>query len=180
MISLRSKLTQAVLGYFMLHEEVEVYVNEMARLLSQDQGNLDRKLKELEKEGLLKSELRGKQRYYSLNASFPLLAEYKKIVLKTVGFEQNLRQLLQGIKGLKHAYLFGPYAQNKMDASSDIDLLVIGNHSSIDLHKRIAEIQKSTKREINVINLTSNDYEKKAKADPFLKSILIKKKIQLL
>ena len=85
MLSLRSKIAQAVLGYFMLHEGTELYVHEMARRLSLNQGNLDRKLKQLEKEGILKSELRGKERYYSLNTSFPLLKEYKRIVLKTIG-----------------------------------------------------------------------------------------------
>ena len=180
MISLRSKITRAVLGYFMLHETSELYVHEMARRLSLDQGNLDRKLKELEKESVLKSNLRGKERYYSLNASFPLLQEYKKIILKTVGFEQTLKQLLKSVKGLEHAYLFGSYARDKMDLSSDIDLLVVGNHSSIELQRKIAEIQKSIKREINVISMNPGEYLKKRKNDPFLKSVLQKKKVQLL
>lgn len=179
MVSLRSRITQAVLGYFMLHEDSELYVHEMARRLSLDQGNLDRKLKELEKEDILKSDLRGKERYYSLNASFPLLQEYKKIILKTVGFEQSLKQLLKTVKGLEHAYLFGSYARNKMDRSSDIDLLVVGDHSAIELQRKIAEIQKSVKREINVISMSAGEYRKKQRSDPFLKSILQKKKVQL-
>ena len=180
MISLRSKITQAVLGYFMLHEDSELYVHEMARRLFLDQGNLDRKLKELEKESILKSDLRGKERYYSLNGSFPLLQEYKKIILKTVGFEQSLKQLLKAVKGVAHAYLFGSYAGNKMDVSSDIDLLVMGDHSSLDLQRKIAEIQKSVKREINVISMSAEEYRKKQKNDPFLKSVLLKEKVQLL
>ena len=180
MISLRSKITQAVLGYFMLHEDSELYVHEMARCLSLDQGNLDRKLKELEKEGILKSDLRGKERYYSLNSSFPLFQEYKKIILKTVGFEQSLKQLLKAVNGLECAYLFGSYVRSKMDRSSDIDLLVVGDHSAIELQKKVAEIQKSVKREINVISMSGEEYRKKQKSDPFLKSILQKKKVQLL
>ena len=180
MISLRSKITQAVLGYFMLHEDSELYVHEIARRLSLDQGNLDRKLKELEKEGILKSDLRGKERYYSLDAYFPLFREYKKIILKTVGFEQSLKQLLKPVKGLEHAYLFGSYAGNKMDRSSDIDLLVVGDHSAIELQRKIAEIQKSVKREINVISMSPGEYRKKQKDDRFLKSVLRKKKVQLL
>lgn len=180
MLSLKSKIAQAVLGYFMLHEGAELYVNEMARLLSVDQGNLDRKLKELEKEGILKSELRGKERYYSLNPSFPLLTEYKKIVLKTIGLEHVLKKALQKVKGLKEAYLFGSYAKDQMDAASDIDLLAIGNHNTLELQKRISEIQKSVGREINVVSLGSAEYEKKRKGDPFVKSILQGKRIQIL
>ncbi len=180
MISLRSDITQKVLGYFMLHDRAELYINEMARRLSVDDGNLTRKLKELEKEGILKSELKGQEKYYSLNRSFPLVQEYKKIILKTVGLEQQLKELLKPIKGLKNAYIFGSYATDKMDASSDIDLMVVGNHSTIEVQKKIAEIQKSVNREINVINLSREEYAKKQKSDPFIKSILRKKKIQIL
>ena len=66
----------------MLREGTGLYVYEMTRCLSFNQGSLDRKLKGLEKEGILKSELRGKERYYSLNPSFPLLKEYKKLSLR--------------------------------------------------------------------------------------------------
>ena len=180
MIGLRSKVTQRVLGYFMLHEGAELYVNEMARRLSLDQGNLDRKLKELEKEGILKSELRGKERYYSLNPSFPLLKEYKKIILKTVGLEHLLKEALQTVRGLRRAYLFGSYAKDRMDLASDIDLLAIGNHNTLDLQKKISEIQKSLGREINVVQMSRAEYEKKQKSDPFLKSIQQGEKIQIL
>lgn len=180
MLNLRSKITQAVLGYFMLHETAELYVHEMARLLSVDQKNLDRKLKQLEEEGIFKSEFRGKERYYSLNTSFPLLKEYKKIILKTVGLEHTLKKVLQKVKGLKQAYLFGSYAKDQMDAASDIDLLAVGNHNTIELQKEISDIQKSIGREINVVSFGSSEYEKKRKSDPFLKSISQGKKIQVI
>ena len=179
MISLRSKITQAVLGYFMLHNESQLYVNEMARRLSVDQGNLDRKLKELEKDGLLKSELKGKERYYSLNRSFPLLKEYKKIILKTVGFEHALKESLKQVRGLKRAIIFGSYAEDKMDVASDIDLLAIGSHDTINLQRNIGALQKTLDREINVISMSESEYQKK-KNDPLLKSIQEKKKINIL
>ena len=179
MLSLKSKITQAVLGYFMLHEGQELYVNEMARRLALDQGNLDRKLKQLEKEGILKSELKGKERYYSLNSSFSLLKEYKKIVLKTIGLEHILKEALQKVQGLKQAYLFGSYAKDQMDAASDIDLLAVGNHDTLELQKEISGIQKSVGREINVMSLGPTEYEKKRKSDPFIKSVLQGKKIQI-
>lgn len=179
MLNLRSKITQAVLGYFMLHEGSELYVHEMARLLSVDQKNLDRKLKELEEEGIFKSEFRGKERYYSLNTSFSLLKEYKKIILKTIGLEHVLKEALQKVKGLKQAYLFGSYAKDQMDAASDIDLLAVGNHNTLELQKEISEVQKSVGREINVISFGPAEYKKRRKSDPFVKSVLQGKKIQI-
>ena len=180
MLSLRSKITQAVLGHFMLHEGAELYVHEMARRLSLDQGNLDRKLRELEKEGMLKSELRGRERYYSLNASFPLFKEYKRIVLKTVGLEHLLREALRGLKGLRRLCIFGSYAEDKMDAASDIDLLALGDHDSLELQRRISQVKQSSGREINVIGMGLAEYERRRRSDPFLQSVHRGKRIQII
>ena len=171
MLSLRSKISQKVLNYFMLQQGVERYVSDLARSLQVENGNLTRKLTELEKEGILKSRLQGNQRYYSLNKSFPLLKEYKNIVLKTS---------LGKISGIKKAIIFGSYAQDKMDSHSDIDLLVIGEHSTIEFQKAVADVQKFIQRDINAVSMSLEEYTEKKKNDPFLKSIETKKSVKII
>ena len=139
-------------------------------LLRVETGNLTRKLISFEKEGILKSRWQGKQRYYSLDKAFPLLKEYKNIVFKTIGLEQLLKDSLRKISGIKTAIIYGSYAQNKMDSHSDIDLLVVGKHSTVLLQKAIAGIQKSIRREINVVSMSLEEYQQKQKT-PFLRSI---------
>lgn len=180
MISLRSKNTKAILGHMFLHEDEELYVNEMARKFSLDDGNLSRKLKELATEGILRCRERGNACYYSLNPSYPLLKEYKGIVLKTIGLEQKLREVLAGISGIEQAFIFGSYADGTMDAASDIDVLVIGRHDTLALQKAVASLQKGVDREINVIGMGPQEYKEKLKKDPFLRSLAKKKKIRLL
>jgi predicted nucleotidyltransferase len=179
MLNLRSVISKKILGYFFLHEEKELYLNEMCRRFNLDRGNLVKKLRELEAEGVLKSEWKGNQRYYHLNPSFPLIKEYKKIILKTIGIEQTLKSLLKKIKGVEKAFLFGSYAQNKMDSLSDLDLIVIGEHNTIALNREIAQLQKEIDREINVISIDSDEFEAKRKKDPFFQRILKKEKIEL-
>ncbi len=180
MISLRSKNTKTILGHMFLHEDAELYVNEMARKFSLDDGNLSRKLKELATEGILRCRERGSSCYYSLNPDYPLLKEYKGIVLKTIGLEQKLREALSGISGIEQAFIFGSYAGGTMDASSDIDVLVMGSQDTLVLQKAVALLQKETDREINVISMGSREYKEKLNKDPFLKSLAKKKKIRLL
>ncbi|MBI4115392.1 MAG: nucleotidyltransferase domain-containing protein [Candidatus Omnitrophica bacterium] len=179
MLSLRSKITRAVLSYFLLHDHAEMYVLEMARRLHLDDSNLAKKLRELEKEGILKSEEKGKERYYSLNKSFPLLKEYRQIVLKTVGLEGALKELLREVKGIEEAYLFGSYAKNRMDSSSDIDLMVIGDHDTVGLRKKLSGIQKTTDREINLVSMSPAEYDKRKKQDSFVRSLQKSKKVKL-
>ncbi len=180
MISLRSKIAQKVLNYFMLQQGAEIYVNDLARILDLESGNLTRKLLELEKEGILKSAWQGRQRYYSLNKNFPLIKEYKNIILKTVGFEQILKTELKKIAGIQRAVIFGSYARDRMDSHSDIDLLVVGGHSTIELGKTIARIQKTVGRDINLISMAIDEYDRKKKSDPLLKSIGTNKAIKLI
>lgn len=180
MISLKSKIAIKILNYFLLNPEKKRYINELALLLSEDPKNVYRKLQDLEKEGILKSEFLGKQRYFYLNKNYPLLNEYKAIFFKKSGFEQKLKGALKKIKGINEAYLFGSYAKNKMDNNSDLDLLVIGSHSLIDVQKLIIKFQKEIGREINVINLSNEEFKKKKKNNnPFIKNIFSNKIIKL-
>ena len=181
MISLRSKIASDLLGYFFLNPDAAHYVNELERRLKVDKRNLVKKLKELEEAGLMKSTARGNLKLYSLNNKFPLFNEYKKIILKTVGIESKLRQAIGGVKGVKKAVIFGSYAKDKLGAHSDIDLLVIGGHSSIELQRHIGRIQRGTGREINVVNMDESEYkERLRKKDPFLNGITKNKHINIL
>jgi predicted nucleotidyltransferase/predicted transcriptional regulator with HTH domain len=180
MISFKSEITKKVLNYFFLNPHESQYVNELSRKLSLDKRNLVKKIRDLEKEGLLKSEVRGNMRLYSLNKHYPLLAEMKNIFLKTAGVENKLRTILNELPGVKKAFLFGSYAQDKMSAHSDIDLLIVGNHKIIALQKKLSALQKELEREINAINMDEPEFAKKRRnQDPFISNIFKNKTIEL-
>jgi len=163
MISLRSKVAVKLLDYYFLNPDSQHYINELARILELDPKNTETKLKEFEKTGLFKSEFRGKERYFFLAKDSPVLEHYSQIFLKTYGIEKRLQDTLRGIKGLKEAYIFGSYANNKMDSSSDIDILAVGSHSVLELQRPIAKLQKDTGREFNVTNMSPKEFALKKK-----------------
>jgi len=181
MISMRSKVTKKLLNYFFLHPEDNLFVNEISRKLDIDKRNLVKKLKELEEEGILTSEARGNQKLYSMNSSYPLHNEYRKIVFKTIGIENRLRDLLKTVEGVKKVYLFGSYAKDELDAHSDIDLLVIGEHKIVKLQKQITLLQKEIDREINVVNMDNKEFKnRKKRKDVFLETVFRKKYIEVI
>ncbi len=112
-----------------------------------------------------------RERYYSLNKSYPLIDEYKKIILKTVGVEAAMKELFSTVPGVKKAYIYGSYAKDRMDSASDIDLLVVGEHSTLDLQARLAKLQQKLSREINMTSLSVLEYDSKKKSDPFIRKI---------
>lgn len=172
MISLRSTITQKVLGYMFLNPSVRHHVSELARVLSVDGKNLHRKLVELEQHGLLKSEFSGKQRYFFLNDRFPLLKEYRSISRKSFGLQHRIAARLREVEGVEAAYIFGSYARDVMDEASDIDLLVVGDHSPRDLSRVLLPVQRENGRVINPINMTQQELKcRRRRRDPLLRSI---------
>lgn len=180
MISLRSELTKKLLNYFFINPWEKLYVNEISRKFNLDKRNLVKKIKELEQEGILKSESRGNLKLYSIDKGYRLYSEYKNIILKTFGLGDKLRKIIQSTPGIKEAYIYGSYALGKMGAHSDIDLLIVGNHNILQLQRKLNQLQKETDREINVVNMDNKEYENRIKKkDSFIKEILNKKHIKL-
>ena len=181
MISMKSKITKVLLNYFFLNPGESLFVNEISRKLDLDKRNLVKKLKELKEEGIMVSETSGNQRIYSINRLYPLYEEYRKIVFKTIGIESKLKRMLKQVTGIEKVYLFGSYAKDAMEVHSDIDLLVIGEHSIMELQKEITKIQKEIGREINVVNMDMMDFEKRQKnKDPFIGTVFKEKNIKVI
>lgn len=179
MINFKAKITQAVLGYFFVNPQAEMYLNEMARKFKVDRGNLARKLAELEKEGILLKNKKGNLSLYTVNRAYPFLRELRRIFLKSFGLENELRRKLKSIKGIKSAIIFGSYAKDKLSAESDIDLLLVGSHKLLDAQSEIIKLQSRLDREINVIDMTEGEFHRK-KNEEFLKNALSGKIIKLI
>jgi len=181
MISLRSELTKKLLNYFFINPQESLYVNELSRKLNLDKRNLVKKLKELEKDGILKSQIRRNLKLFSINKSYPLYKEYKNIILKTTGLEDKLKKVMKEVAGIVEAYIYGSYAKNKMDAHSDIDLLIIGSHEIVLLQRKLNKLQKDTDREINSVSMDEHEFKKRLKSkDPFISEVLRRKHIKII
>jgi len=172
MINFNSKLVLKLMGYFFLNSKDRKYVNEIARILEIDPGNLNRQLKTLEQEGILISEARGNQKYYFLNEKYPLLKEVKKIYNMKCGLLPELTKKLKNLLGLKEAYIFGSYARDTFQQGSDIDILLIGEHSTREAKKIIFSLQSQFQREFNVVDITEKEFiQRKKNQDEFIQNI---------
>lgn len=181
MFNFNSKIANKVLRYFFINQHKKNYINELARILDADTGNLSRKLKEMENEGILSSEFLGEQRYYFINKKYPLLKEVKKIFEFKYGLKDLIANKLKKIKGIKQAYIFGSYAKGNFEPESDIDILIVGNHPVMEATKALLPLQQKIARLINVVDLTEKEFEKRKKEkDEFISNIFDNKIIKIL
>ncbi len=165
---------QALLALFVSGPAGEYHLHEIGRILDKKPGVFQKSLNSLEKEGILKSRMRGNQRLVSLNKQYPLLKEIIKIIQKTVGVEALLRELVQKESRVQTAYIFGSYAKDKMRSDSDIDLLLVGEQEAEDgILEELEKIEKKIQREINPKFYSPRGYvRKKKQKNPFLREIL--------
>ncbi len=176
----KSKEKNTILGYYLTNPEARHYINEVAEMFGMYPANVNKRLKELEKDGILKSEFVGKERYFFLNKQFPLLGPYKEIFQKTIGIEQILLEIFLQKKQSKEVYIFGSYARNTMDAESDIDILVIGDFPILELEKIAMTLRKRFGREFNFISMSEKEFKnKKVKKNPFIQQIFSDKIIKI-
>jgi hypothetical protein len=181
MFRFKSKIENEVLRYFFINQNQRAYINELARTLDLDPGNLSRKLKEFEEEGILNSEFLGKQKYYFLNKKYPLIKEIKKAFSMKNGLPDLIASEMQKIKKIKQVFIFGSYAKGKFNDKSDIDVLIIGNHSLSEVSKAIMKIEKKIKREINTVDMTEAEFKKRKKdKDEFVEDIFSEKIIKII
>jgi len=181
MLDLRSKARQRLLAYYFTNPTARVHLRDLAERLSIDPSNLSRELHRLENEGLFRSEVSGRQKYFQLNREYPLFDEVRGIVSKTIGAAPLIAQSLKKIEGIEEAYLYGSFARNQQDAASDIDVLVIGTPRSEGLAETVRKLERHLGREVNYTVLTRKEFDsRRTRKDAFLDNVWHNKRVSLI
>jgi predicted nucleotidyltransferase len=172
MLNLRSKLRQRLLAYYFTNPTARLHLRDLAQRLDIDPSNLSKELRRLEREGLFRSEVSGRQKYFQLNHDYPLFEEVRKIVNKTIGAAPLISRLLKKIGGIDEAYLYGSFARNQQDAASDIDVLVIGTPHEAALAQAVSKLERQLGREINYTVLSPKELKsRRTRKDAFLENV---------
>jgi predicted nucleotidyltransferase len=181
MFDLRSKARQRLLAFYFTNPTARRHLRDLAERLEIDPSNLSKELGRLEDEGLFRSEVSGRQKYFQLNREYALFDEVRGIVKKTVGVVPLIAQSLKKIEGMREAYLYGSFARNQQDVASDIDVLIIGAPREEILAEAVRKLERQLGREINYTILTPKEFEaRRARKDAFLENVWQNKRVALL
>lgn len=176
----KSKTRKELFKLYFTNPEGEYYLRELERLLDTPVSMIRKELIRLEHEGVFLSYKKGNLLYYSINKLYPLFAELKSIVFKTVGVEGALRQVLAKVKGIELTFIYGSFAKKSENAASDIDLFIMGNVNEDQLIREVRKAEEGFKREINYTLYTREEFKKKkAKKDSFILDLIENPKVFL-
>lgn len=157
----RSKVRGKMLGFLFSNAGKEFYLSELARQVSTSPGNIQREIAPFLQDGLIRRTKRGGLVFYSLNPSHALFSEIQSLILKTLGVEGRLRALVEKMKEIKFALLYGSFAQEKEHGESDIDLLVVSEGALRDFYSPLSRLESELGREINATVYSSGEFRKR-------------------
>lgn len=122
------KVRQRVLAVLFGMPDRSFYANEVIALAQSGTGAVQRELADLSAAGLLTVSKQGNQKHYQANASAPVFAELRGLVLKTMGLADVLRAALAPLAGqIDGAFIYGSVARQQDTAQSDVDLMIVSS-----------------------------------------------------
>ena len=172
--SLFPRVRQGVLSATLTRPEKWWYVSELAEFLHTRPSSLQRELSSLEQSGILQLRKDGRRKYFKAETRSPIFRDLRNILEKTVGLIPTLRQTLRPFQNkVICAFVFGSVARGEERATSDVDLMVIGNVGLSQLSPALRKTEERLGREVNVTNYSVDEFRKKvAENDHFLATVL--------
>ncbi|WP_415765827.1 nucleotidyltransferase domain-containing protein [Pseudomonas sp. ZB1P45] len=158
---------QKVLGLLFGKPDRSFYANEIDRWDQVGKGSLMRELDRLQRAGVLTMTRQGNQTHYQANPDCPIYSELLGIARKTFGIAEPLRQALQPFaEQIIWAFVYGSVAKDQANASSDIDLMLIGEglHYS-EVMERLIPMEEQLGRVLNPTLYTPDDWAAKLAAE---------------
>lgn len=180
--ALFSRTQQRVLGVLFGRPDRSFFANEIVRLVGGGFGAVHRELAALESAGLVTARHIGNQKHYQANRDAPIFEELRGIVVKTAGLADVLREALAPLAPrIRAAFVYGSVAKGTDTASSDIDLMVVGEKVPYaDIFKRLSSVEPRLGRKVNPTVLTPQELEKHRGDDGFHARVLKQAKIFVL
>ena len=177
--ALLPKTRQAILGVTLMNPETRWHLSGLAQLLGVVPGALQRELGLLVAAGILRREMEGRQVYFQADPECPLFEELRSIMRKTVGLVDVLRDALNALsENLVVAFVYGSLATGTEHSRSDVDLMVIGRVTLLELTLTLSEAQGVLVREVNPTIYSAEEFRAKvAGKDHFVTSVLASKKL---
>jgi predicted nucleotidyltransferase len=178
--ALFSQVQQRVLALLFGQPERSYYGAELIRLVGSGTGAVHRELDRLARSGLVTVTRVGNQKHYRANAQSPIFDELHRLVVKTVGLVEPLREALEPAAGkIRAAFIYGSAAKGTDSAKSDIDLMVIGDDLTYpDLYVTLERAEGTLQRKVNPNFMTPADWKRKlANESPFVLKVKARPKI---
>jgi len=152
--------------------ENELHVRKIQRRSGLTIGTVQQELAKLSSLDLVKSRRDGNRLCYRANRDHLLFSEIHNLVIKTSGLVELLFAALADLDILV-AFVFGSVARDEISASSDVDLMIVGECSLKDVTSALAGVPEQLGREVNPVVLSLEEFRTRiSKGEHFISRVL--------
>lgn len=163
---------------FGIASDSELYMREIERRTGFAIGTVQTELKKLQRLDIISRVRDGNRVYYRANTAHPVYPEIRALVLKTSGLADVIVNALGNETDIRVAFVFGSFAREEEKASSDVDLMVVGDIGLRKLTGLLMDVSGKIGREINPHVFSEKEFIKRKKdQDHFLNQVLEAPKI---
>ncbi len=179
--ALFNKTRYSVLSLLFVNDDNSFYLREIIAELGLGRGAVQRELAQLCEVGLVLRSRRGNQVFYQANKESPIFPELKSLMVKTAGVSDTIKAALSPLEdNIKLAFIYGSFAEGKDNATSDIDLLIVGSVTMRKLVSALQGAQRTLGREINPAVYGIDEFRRRlAEKHHFVSSVYRARKIYL-
>jgi len=151
-----SKTRIKLLLKFFINPLTKSYLRELAKEFDVSTNSIRLELNRLEKSDLLISEMQGRTVQYQANTKNTLFKDIRSVMLKYVGIDSLIENIISKLGELRSAYIIGDYA-NGMDTGI-IDIVLIGNINKDILNQLVGKTEKLINRKIKWLTLEEKEF----------------------
>jgi len=144
-----SKTRIKLLLKFFLNSHATAYLRSLESEFGESTNGIRLELNRLEAAGLLVSETEGNKKIFRANTSHPLFQEIHNIILKQIGLDRVVENVIQRLGTVQFVYLVGDFSKG-MD-SPVIDLVMIGDFDKTYLAALVEKAEKLVGRKIRYL-----------------------------
>jgi uncharacterized protein len=168
------QVRQGVLAATLTQPQKWWYLSELADRLGTTPSSLQRELSSLVASGILTHRREGTRVYFKAETRSPVFRELQQLFEKTAGLIPIVEQILEpfGDK-VQCAFVYGSVARSREQATSDVDLMVVGKTGLADLSSSLRKAEQRLGREVNATVYSPEEFRAKVKShDHFLTTVL--------
>jgi hypothetical protein len=150
-----SKTRIKLLLKFFLNSNSTSWLRSLESEFGESSNAIRLELNHLEQAGLLLSESEGNKKIFRANTGHPLFREIHNIVLKHIGLDQVVENVIRRLGDVQRVYVVGDFSKGK--DSPVIDLIFIGEFDKTYLTTLVEKAEKIVARKIRYLIYDNDD-----------------------
>jgi predicted nucleotidyltransferase len=153
-----SKTRLKLLLKFFLNRNSSSYLRELENEFGESTNSIRLELNRFEKAGLLESYAKGNKKFYQANVSHPLFPDINNILMKYVGFDKIIENIIKKLGEMKCVYVVGEFARG--NDNHVIDLVFVCDKIDREYMVRLVEkAENLIHRKIRYLVLSPGEFE---------------------